>query len=566
MKLKTLTIGLLATTILSATARADDDHRQGSHYKHVLLISVDGLHEVDVDNYIAAHPFSAFARLRRHGVSYTNASTSKPSDSFPGLVALVTGASPRTSGVYYDDSYDRKLSPPGDTACAQIGTEAQYAENIDLSYDAQLGGSTRLDAGGGIDPNALPRDPANGCAPYYPRQFLRVNTIFNVAHKAGLYTAWSDKHPAYELVRGRANTGAEDLYTPEINSPPHDLACTEKQGPGGDVDSCPIIGNAGAQWTSDVLYATTYDNLKVKAVLNEIEGLDSAGKKTSKGVPAIFGMNFQSVSVGQKLTADGYSDAAGTPSVGLAGALDFVNRSLGRFLRALEDAHIDRETLVIVSAKHGQSPIDVKKLHMIEGSQNPKAIADVTDVTKVLADANPPVPVSQATEDDISLLWLSNQRDVGKAIAALQKSRKAARVQYIVSFKKEKGEDDSKVSHGDGPSSPDNDPSQTWPFDDPLLDSRTPDLIVQPIPGTIYSKSAAKIAEHGGFAADDTHTALILFNPSLEKKTVSEQVTNEQVAPTILRALGLNYEELDSVKLEGTRPLPEFSVEHQSKD
>jgi predicted AlkP superfamily pyrophosphatase or phosphodiesterase len=89
-------------------ARANDNHGK---IKHVLLISVDGLHEVDVTNYLASHSGSAFARLRQHGVSYTNASTSRPSDSFPGLVALVTGGSPRTAGVYYDDSYDRKLSP-----------------------------------------------------------------------------------------------------------------------------------------------------------------------------------------------------------------------------------------------------------------------------------------------------------------------------------------------------------------------------------------------------------------------------------------------------------------------
>src|SRR5579863_5785937 len=85
-------------------ARADDSN---GRIKHVLLISVDGLHEVDVANYLTSHPKSAFARLRQHGVSYTNVSTSRPSDSSPGLIAFVTGGSPRTTGIYYDDSYDR---------------------------------------------------------------------------------------------------------------------------------------------------------------------------------------------------------------------------------------------------------------------------------------------------------------------------------------------------------------------------------------------------------------------------------------------------------------------------
>ena len=531
-KILSVSVAAIALTLLGQQpARANDN--QGK-IKHVLLISVDGLHEVDVNNYVASHPNSAFARLRRHGISYTNASTSKPSDSFPGLVALVTGASPRTAGVYYDDSYDRTFSPPGDHACATVGTETMYAENIDISYDATLGGSTRLDAGGGINPDALPRDPATGCSPVYPHQFVRVNTIFNVAHDAGLYTAWSDKHPAYELVRGRANTGAEDLYTPEINSPPHDLACTLAQGPGGNVDDNCAILDASAQWTSDVSYTAAYDGLKVQAVVNQIRGLDHTGNE-HKGVPAIFGMNFQAVSVGQKLTADGYVDAAGTPSARLARALDFVDGSLARFLDAMRKEHIDRETLVIVGAKHGQSPIDVSVLHMLKGSTNPKATADVTDVTSVIG-----TPVAQATEDDISLIWLANQSDIDTAVANLEASSTAARVQDIYSGS-----------------------TLTALFGNPLKDPRTPDLIVQPIPGTIYSKSAAKIAEHGGFAEDDTHTALIVFNPSLKAKTVDEEVSNLQVAPTILAALGLDAHALDSVRLEHTRPLPKLSLEDE---
>ena len=281
-------------------------------------------------------------------------------------------------------------------------------------------------------------------------------------------------------------------------------------------------------------YTVVYDSLKVQAIVNEINGYDHTGTVT-KGVPAIFGMNFQAVSVGEKLTADGYVDAAGTPRAGLAQALDFVDVSLGRFLDALKSQHLLNDTLVIVSAKHGQSPIDVTQLHMKSGSKNPKATADVTDVTDVLA---PLVTVAQATEDDISLIWLQNSSQVGTAVSLLTAQSAAARVQTIYSG-------NSLVSL----------------FGDPLKDSRTPDLIVQPIPGTIYSKSAAKIAEHGGFAADDTHTALIVSNPRLEAASVSRPVTNEQVAPTILKALGLPVHALDAVRLEGTRVLPGLDLE-----
>jgi len=529
-----LASAVAAAVTLAAAAPARAEHHD-ARFKHVLLISVDGLHEVDVERYIGAHPGSALAWLKHHGVSYMNASTAQPSDSFPGLTALVSGATPKTSGVYYDDSFDRTLSPVGDLLCKSTGAETQYAENIDSSYDTTLGGALKVT--NTIDATQLPRDPAKGCKPVYPHEFLRVNTIFNVAHDAGLYTAWSDKHPAYELVRGRANTGAEDLYTPEINSPPRDLTCTANRGPGGDVDSCAVL-DPNAQWTSEVSYTTVYDGLKVQAVINEIDGYDH-GRTVKMDVPAIFGMNFQSVSVGQKLTADGYVDAAGTPSAGLASALDFVDASLGKFVAELKKEHLLDETLVIVAAKHGQSPIDVSKLHMKPGS-NPKAIKDVLDVTDVLATAQ--IPVAQATEDDISLLWLGDSSKADAAVAALEAANNAPaptpRVQTIYSGNV------LKMMYGD-----------------PRKDPRTPDLIVQPNPGTIYSKSAAKIAEHGGFAADDTHTALIVSNPSLEAKTVADPVENRQVAPTILKALGLKVQALDAVRKEQTRVLPGIELE-----
>src|SRR5215467_6981528 len=76
---------------------------------------------------------------------------------------------------------------------------------------------------GGINPANLPLDPLHGCKPVYPRNFVRVNTVFGVSHNHGLYTAWSDKHPAYDIVRGFTpiggiNNSVDDLNSPEINS------------------------------------------------------------------------------------------------------------------------------------------------------------------------------------------------------------------------------------------------------------------------------------------------------------------------------------------------------------
>ena len=72
---------------------------------------------------------------------------------------------------------------------------------------------------GSIDPQRLPRDPYNNCAPVYPWNFVRTNTIFGVAQLRALYTAWSDKHPAYLSVSGPGNgKNVDDFFGPEINS------------------------------------------------------------------------------------------------------------------------------------------------------------------------------------------------------------------------------------------------------------------------------------------------------------------------------------------------------------
>ncbi len=145
-----------ASLFCAGIARADSN----SNIKHVLLISVDGLHALDVANYVAAHPNSALAELSRHGVTFSNAQTPANSDSFPGLIALVTGGSPVTSGLFYDVSYDREIFDPTNTPCSGgAGNMMVFDESIDL-YNAQ---NVSLNV---IDPSKLPRHLDHGaCVP-----------------------------------------------------------------------------------------------------------------------------------------------------------------------------------------------------------------------------------------------------------------------------------------------------------------------------------------------------------------------------------------------------------------
>ena len=103
-------------------------------------------------------------------------------------------------------------------------------------------------------------------------------------------------------------------------------------------------------------------------------------------------------------------------------------------------------------------------------------------------------------------------------------------------------------------------PSLTTMFNAPGLppngDPRTPDIIVQPNVGVIYTTSSKKQEEHGGFAHDDTSVIMLFSNPGLKPNYVNAPVTTTQVAPTILNALGLDQTSLQSVQLEGTPVLP----------
>jgi hypothetical protein len=456
---------------------------------HVLLLSIDGFHATDLVRFAASNPSSALARLTHRGTSFLNGTTSKPSDSFPGLLAMVTGASPKFTGVYYDNSYDRLLSPPGSN-CSTRGTEVVYDESIDVNSD-------RLDAGGGIDPAKLPRDGGRGCTPVYPHQFLRVNTLFEVVKAAGRRTAWSDKHPAYDIVNGPSGNGVDDLFNPEVNS----------------------VGPSGGP-TDNVTNAEAYDDIKVAATLNEINGLDHTGTK-KVGTPAIFGMNFQAVSVGQKTT--GYLDAAGTPTADLADALRHTDASIGSMVDALNQHGLRGKTIIIISAKHGQSPINPTLRRIVDDKLIPNAVNSVA-----------PGLVAKATEDDIALLWLTDQQLTGQAAATLLAQQAALGIESVLA---------------DGP--------LVAMFGDPRFDSRTPDLIGLSAHGVIYAKpTATKVAEHGGFSHDDTNVPIIVAGPGVGHEVNLTPVETRQIAPTILRILGLNPGALRGVQLEGTRVLP----------
>jgi hypothetical protein len=513
---------------LQASAAQDPIGDSPNTVKHVLLISVDGLHALDLSNYVNAHHDSTLALLSTHGITYTNASTSSPSDSFPGLAALVSGGSPSTTGLWYDVTYNRALSPPaattslpitgGPNLCPNvIGTPVAYDESIDIDL-------TKLNGGGGINPNFLPRDPANNCKPVLPHEWIRVNTIFEVVKANGGYTAWTDKHPSYSWTKGPSGTGVDDFYGPEINSDPVALPQFAGCSPVPAVDNTFDDG-----WTTDFRNIQCYDLLHVQATLNQIDGYTHDRSKRAP-VPTLFGFNYQAVSVGEKLlngpvttggapVNGGYSDVLGTPSQGLAFELDFVDQTLGRIVAELKKQGLYDSTLIIICAKHGQSPIDVTKKTAIGGGQPATLIgaAEAFDIS-----------------DDGSLIWLNDQELTPSVVELLSKpaNQKTLGIQEIFAGQSLKNK-----------------------WNDPGSDPRTPDIVLKVNSGVIFT-GGSKIAEHGGLNEDDIHAALLISLPGITPNHVNTPVLNQQVAPTIIKALGFDPSQLEAVKKEQITVLP----------
>jgi hypothetical protein len=523
-----------AAVLPAATASAHNNVQQ-----HVLLLSVDGMHQTDLARYVSDHAHSALAALVHRGESFTGAQTPVPSDSFPGMLGQVTGGNPKTTGIYYDVSYDHALLPAGTTDCS--GSPALGAP---INDDESAGlDSSRLDAGQGLSglPDSIlkmsgtpvtllntasfPVDPAT-CKPVLPHQQLRVNTVFEVARQHGLRTAWSDKHVAYDILQGPSGNGISDLFAPEVNS---------------DTGE-------GTDWTGDNAKTQQYDGYKVRAVLNEIDGLDHSGTR-HVGPPALFGMNFQSVSTAEKLPSSGgrpggYSADGQTPGPVLASALAFVDQQVGAMLTELKKQHLDKSTTVILSAKHGQSPTDPAALLRIPDGP-------IRDGLNSAWAANHPgaAPlVASATDDDAMIIWLSDRSAAATTFAK----------NYLLGHDGT-GNDingDPKAYHASGLATVYAGADAAAYFGTAPGDSRVPDLYAVAQHGVVFTGKKGKIAEHGGADPQDRNVPLVITGPGVEHGSSSTTVETTQIAPTILQLLGLDPRSLQAVQSEHTDILP----------
>jgi len=264
-----------------------------------------------------------------------------------------------------------------------------------------------------------------------------------------------------------------------------------------------------------------FDDIRVKAILNEIDGRITPGPKTAP-VPAIFGLTFQAVTQAQKSKAGyGYVDASGTPSEALLDALNHTDQSIGKILDELKARSLSSSTAVIITAKHGQSPMDIEKSRLWIRKQS-----------RILSRAFSLVAGRRHRRHHLHDLAKGPKQD-GRRCCALTANQASAHIQRILS--------------GEG---------VKLMFRDPLNDSRTPDIIVEPDSGlSIANPKTVGIAEHGGLA---TKIRMCRFSLRTRHSPVgrSRPLCRLRRSHLQFSELGLDPQKLEAVKIEKTQVLP----------
>ncbi len=574
--------GTVAMSASTASA-----HRNEGSIKHVLLISVDGMHQSDLNWYIANHPNSELAKLASGGAEFSNNHTSDPSDSDPGGTALMTGGDPRSTGVYYDVEYSHAVDEAG-AAC----TPGQPATGGDVIFDSpddklnavpdllnNNSGNTfpSFDESGsiypngvdtnpsaimnltahpqsGLNPGSFPVDPKT-CQPITPWDYLKVNTIFQVIHNAGLRTAWSDKHAIYSSFNGPGSGGMsiDDFFAPEIDS-----QAVEPNG---------VPYPSDTDWAHDDAATKQYDGYKVQAVINELNGYDHSGTQ-KVGTPAVLGMNFQTVSVAEKVDSPstltrnsngtytegptelaGYYPGTTTPRPLLASAFDYVNAQLQQMVDTIRQNGLASSTAIIITAKHGQSPQDPLQLKRIKDGP----IIDAINAAWTAQTGDPNNLIVAGTDDDLWQSYLSVKTQAAADFVKTYLWNHSATAVLYNNDGVNRGTE--QVAHSGLAQIYAGHEAADF-FGVPYSDPRYPDVFGRVQVGTVYT-GGSKIAEHGGDNPGDRNVPLLVYAPgTVPHSRVHAWVETTQVAPTILHLLGLDPNALEAVQQEGTKVLP----------
>jgi hypothetical protein len=348
-----------------------------------------------------------------------------------------------------------------------------------------------------IDPEKLPLSLKAGCTPVYPHNLLRVNTIFELIHNAGGHTAWAgDSAAVADLAEGPTGKGVDDLYVPAPVA----------------IDKCESTENAMAA-----------DTFRLRAVLNEIRGTDHAGKHSSR-VPVLFGMSIASVSVAQSTSAGGYQDALGTPSRPLARALEFTDHTLQEIVALLKNKNMYDSTFFFITSRYGQSPVDPLQ----------RRIVDVRLLQETV-DSILPGLAAHLSNGTMSMIWLNDPSQMPAVVNAFRTRYNMLGINTIFAGT-----------------------ALRLRYNTPEADPRMPDILLQGKSGILWTPRTAALSGHGGLSDEDVHVAVLISGPGLDGRTDKTEVPTTQIAPAILKSLGMEKFGLQALHQEHTPAIPDI--------
>jgi len=261
------------------------------------------------------------------------------------------------------------------------------------------------------------------------------------------------------------------------------------------------------------------DSERVTSVLRWIEGKDCTGH-TDTAVPALFGLSLQAVAQAQAAPGMGYVDALGTPSAGLAKAFTSTDDAIGQIVTKLKAAHLYDSTWICVASAYGQAPMDRRQLRVIP-----------LERLDAVATAVKPGIDAHLSGGDLAMMWLSDKSMSTEVAKAFSLHAQALGIQAVITG-----------------------PTLALTLNAPAKDSRMPDILLEPQPSVLWGNAA--LAGHGGLLDEDTHVPLLISGAQLTGRSDPTLVPTTQLAPLLLRALGMEKFDLQALHLEHSPALP----------
>ncbi len=339
---------------------------------------------------------------------------------------------------------------------------------------------------------AIPLDPKLGCAPVAPHALLRVNTLFEIVHARGGRSAWA---------------GDSAALTDLLRGP---------SGQGLD-EACDASESAGTRGDT-VPFETRQDASRVDALLKWIDGRDCSGRAAA--VPEIFGATLTAFDAAEREGVSAYQSYDGRPSATVNEALTATDAQILRILAALKKQHLYDTTWIVVTSAFGEGAISPRQSKSVDAASLAAA-----------ADSVERGVVVHIAAEGTAMLWLRDGAKTGEVVAALAKRADALGI--------------STMATG---------AELALTMNSPAEDPRMPDIVIEPRESIRYTAHGSHV--DGGDREDEMHVPLLISWVQFSGRGDKTWVPVTQLAPLLMRALGMDKFDLDALHHEHTPALP----------